>query len=256
MARVRSKVRSSLRRRVRAARLLRAGVLQVTGDLTYHPSDQWLYDFLEEKAFFLKAFQTLAFNGIEGDYAEFGCHGAETFRLAWGAARLVGHDAHLWAFDSFEGLPASDDPRDEHAKWAPGVLSMGEAEFRAICARHGMPDDAYTTVAGWYRDTLAPGAPGPRPERIGLAYVDCDLYTSTAEVMRFLAPYLRNGMILAFDDYYCYGQSAPSGERLAVGEHFAADPRWQLLPYVQFGWHGMSFVVEERTAGEPGVAGW
>jgi hypothetical protein len=59
-------------------------------------------------------------------------------------------------------------------------------------------------------------------------------------------------MILAFDDYYCYSQTQPSGERLAAAECFAGDPVWRLLPYVQFGWHGMSFVVEARNGGVPG----
>jgi O-methyltransferase len=236
--------------------MLKAEVRSVTGDMAYHPSDQWFEEFLELKRFFRMAFQTLVFNGIEGDYAEFGCCGGRTFRLAWGAARLVGHPAHLWAFDSFEGLAVSDDPRDEHPKWAPGIMAMGEADFREACLGHGMPGDSFTTVPGWYADTLGSSAPGPRPERISLAYIDCDLYTSAAEVMRFLGPYLRNGMILGFDDYYCYAPSAPSGERLAAGEYFSSSDRWQLLPYVQFGWHGMSFVVEERVAGGTGVPGW
>jgi hypothetical protein len=59
-------------------------------------------------------------------------------------------------------------------------------------------------------------------------------------------------MILAFDDYYCYGPSTPSGERLAAAEFFHANERWQLLPFIQYASEGMSFVVEEKSAGPLG----
>ena len=29
-------------------------------------------------------------------------------------------------------------------------------------------------------------------------------------------------------------------------ELFANDGRWTLLPYMQFGWHGNSFVIEDK----------
>jgi hypothetical protein len=56
--------------------------------------------------FFYNAFKALAFNGIDGDYAEFGCWGGMTFALAYHESRRHQHQAKLWAFDSFAGLPA------------------------------------------------------------------------------------------------------------------------------------------------------
>jgi hypothetical protein len=35
-----------------------------------------------KKKFFKYAFKTIQYNGIDGDYAEFGCHGGMTFNLA------------------------------------------------------------------------------------------------------------------------------------------------------------------------------
>ena len=236
-------------------RSLEAQYLGITGGLRYHPSDQWWQEFADLKSFIRRAFQLLVYNGIDGDYAEFGCWGARTFTLAWGAARLVGHPAHLWAFDSFEGLPASREPRDAHPGWAPGEMAMSETVFIETCLANGLPREAFTTVPGFYVDSLSPTAEGPRPDRICFAYIDCDLYTSTTEVLRFLTPRLRHGMVLAFDDYYCFSPSSPSGERLAVGEFLAENTDWQLLPFVQWGWYGMSFIVESRSAGPTGMPG-
>ncbi|MEJ7582535.1 MAG: TylF/MycF/NovP-related O-methyltransferase [Acidimicrobiales bacterium] len=222
----------------------------------FHPSDRWREEFLALKTFMRRAFQVVAYNGIDGDYVEFGCCGGRTFTLAWRAAHLVGYPTHLWAFDSFQGLPATNDPRDDHPGWVQGAMRMTEGSFRELCAARGIPSQGFTTVAGFYTDSLAPEAEGPRPDRISVAYVDCDLYTSTTQVLEFLNPRLRHGMVLAFDDYYCFGPSTPSGERLATAEFFGASERWQLLPYLQFGWYGMSFIVEDKASGPSGVVGW
>ena len=88
--------------------------------------------------------------------------------------------------------------------------------------------------------------PGDQPVNIALAYLDCDLYSSTCEVLKFLLPRLKHGMIVAFDDYFCWSAERPSGERQAMLEYLGDNDRWHLLPYVQFGWHGQSFVVEDR----------
>lgn len=228
-------------------RRLAAQYQAVTNDLRYADSDQIFNESLDRKELFRRAFQALAYNCIKGDYAEFGCFSASTFTLAWGAAQLVGHPAHLWAFDSFEGLPPSTDPRDAHDGWVEGAMSMTESLFVDRCLERGLPRDAFTTVAGYYSDSLAKDAPGDRPETICFAYIDCDLYTSTRDVLSFLGPRLCNGAVVAFDDYFCFSETHSSGERLAAAEYFAEHPRWRLVPYVQWGWHGMSFMVEDRT---------
>jgi len=151
----------------------------------------------------------------------------------------------MWAFDSFEGLPQAKNAEDVHPRWSKGNLCMSLAEFDRTCAFRGVPRTAYTTVPGFYEQSLAPCSVGPRPTKIRLAYIDCDMYSSTKAVLQFLMPRLQHGMILAFDDYYCYSADLPSGERLAAAELFGHEnAKWSLLPYVQFGWHGMSFIVE------------
>ena len=196
--------------------------------------------------FFYNAFRALSFNGISGDYVEFGSWGGMTFALAHRQARRHGHGARLWAFDSFEGLPEQSKAEDEHPLWTQGAMSTSEAEFHAICASNGIPRDEYNTVPGFYDQTLPQlGAASP-PTDIALAYIDCDLYSSTMSVLDFLLPRLKNGMIIAFDDYFCWSANQLSGERRAELEFFSHHSRWGLVPFVQFGWHGQSFVVEDR----------
>jgi O-methyltransferase len=53
-------------------------------------------------------------------------------------------------------------------------------------------------------------------------------------------------MIIAFDDYFCFSAAALLGERKALIEHISTDQQFHFSPYIQFGWHGMSFIVEDK----------
>jgi len=201
---------------------------------------------LARQEFFYNAFKALRFNGIEGDYAEFGSWGGMTFTLAYGESRRHGHTAKLWAFDSFQGLPSPRGAEDEHPEWRAGKMATNLEEFHAICVANGIPRDSYTVVPGFYEDTLPQRSPAEGPTDIALAYVDCDLYSSSKTVLEFLRPRLKHGMIVAFDDYFCWSPTQPSGERKALLELVAEDDIWDWVPYVQYGWHGQSFVLESR----------
>jgi len=197
--------------------------------------------------FFYSAFKALSFNGIDGDYAEFGSHGCNTFDLAHYEARRHRHPAKLWAFDSFRGLPPADLAEDQHPVWIEGTMKMSLDAFHKTCAARGIPRTAYNVVPGFYDETLPPLAAQGAPANLALVYVDCDLYSSTKTVLEFLRPRLKHGMIVAFDDYFCWSPTQISGERRAMLEAFENDPRWELLPYMQYGWHGQSFVVEDKN---------
>ena len=195
--------------------------------------------------FFRSAFKALHFNGINGDYAEFGSHNAMTFRLAFDEIERRGMSSRLWAFDSFEGLPVASGDFDAHPRWNAGAMKTSETEFHDICSRHGIARNRYEVVAGYYGQTLASLTESHPPRDICLAYVDCDMYSSTVEVLRFLRPRLKHGMIVAFDDYYCWSPTQLAGERRAAIEFATQEGRWHFVPYLQYGWMGHSFVVED-----------
>ena len=198
-----------------------------------------------KREFFWTAFRALEFNGISGDYAEFGCHGARTFRMAAEQIGRRGTRRHLWAFDSFLGLPDNLDARDEHPRWTKGKMMTTRPAFEATLAEAGIGPKRYTVVEGYYSDTLV-RTDIAFPEDIALAYIDCDLYTSTRDVLDWLAPRLKHGMILAFDDYFCWSATQVSGERAAFAEFRDAQPRWGFHRYRDYGWAGCSYVVEAR----------
>jgi hypothetical protein len=66
---------------------------------------------------------------------------------------------------------------------------------------------------------------------------------------------MKHGMIVAFDDYFCWSESQISGERKAMLDYVSDDTRWDWVPYMQFGWHGTSFVIEDKALTRPNLTG-
>jgi hypothetical protein len=204
-----------------------------------------------KRKFFWDAFKVLDFNVIDGDYAEFGSHSGVTFRLAFDQIRRREMRRHMWAFDSFQGLPAPLSPIDHHPKWKKGAMATGVHTFHRICRGHGIPVGAYTAVKGFYEDTLTRLPATAPPTNIALAFIDCDMYSSTKTVFKFLASRLKHGMILAIDDYFCWSADQISGERQAMLEELSGDNKWNFVRYRDYGWAGTSFVVERADSASP-----
>lgn len=202
-----------------------------------------------QRDFLRRAFRLLALNGISGDYLEFGVAWGNTFAYAYDGACRAGHPARLWAFDSFEGLPASDDPRDNHPQWQAGNFAVSLDRFLDRCKTAGIPRNRIEIVPGFFSDSLAASSPGydRLPEDIAIAYIDCDMYTSTKSVLNFLAPRLKHGMVLAYDDYFCLSSKALAGNRHAFLELQKEVPQFNFLPYIQYGMCSTSFIVESRS---------
>lgn len=198
--------------------------------------------------FFFDAFVSLNVNGITGDYVEFGSWGGNTMNQAYQQLVGAGGSRHLWAFDSFQGLPPASDERDSHPGWQPGSAygQGGVEKFHEACDEHGIPRDAYTAVEGYYEDSLRTIGDGA-PRDIALAYIDCNMYSSCVTVLEFLAPRLKHGMIVAFDDWFCWSPTGVSGEKEALREFLDAHPEWHFDRYKDVHRAGVSFVVERQA---------
>lgn len=193
------------------------------------------------------AFKFVSFNEIAGDYLEFGCASARTFRMAYDLISHYGLETRLWAFDSFQGLPVARDARDAHPKWTPGNYPTAAELFTTILDRHGVPSAKYEVIQGFYEDTIGPNSTGSEEysKNVAIANIDCDMHSSTADVLHFLEPRMKAGMIIYFDDYYCYADGQKSGERIAMLEFLEKNPQWRFEHFKTVGWHGRAFVVED-----------
>ena len=174
-------------------------------------------------------------NAVEGDIAEFGTASgfsaltiahAMTYYGKMYAPFLHKHGVgpkNLVLFDSFQGLPRPDNPVDlqspnvESGRWKEGTFAaLDKEELTALCSS-AYDRDKIRIVAGWYAATVPSIS---ADTRFAMVHLDCDLYSSTVEVLDhlFKRHHLADGCRLFFDDWNCNRSSPRFGQRRAWRE--------------------------------------
>jgi O-methyltransferase len=204
--------------------------------------------YLEEgkEEFFAKVMQFLQCNGVKGDYLEFGCYRGMTFGLAHKHKHLAELNMHLYAFDSFQGMPK---PKGIDAKspLQESDQAMSIKQFTEKLRAEGISETEYSIIPGFYNQSLKEHP----PEKIGLnaaalVYVDCVFYESTVPVLDYVLPLLQTGSVIAFDDFYSFKGDPERGQQLALKEFLQKNPEITLTEYLNINWHGKSFIVKKR----------
>lgn len=158
-----------------------------------------------------------------GDYHEFGVYFGSSMACMHTACTRLGLDhVRLFGYDSFEGLPRSA-AQEDGGFWKGGQFKSALWLARDYLASRGVPTDRVTLVKGWFSDTLSETLKhSSAMKRAGVVMVDCDLYSSTLEALRFLRPMFDRPVILFFDDWNA-GHLADKGmgERKAFEEFLA-----------------------------------
>lgn len=196
-----------------------------------------------------KAFDYVMEMGIRGDYLEFGCFSGKTMTLAFKAAKKCRLDeTRFYAFDSFSGLPEVWGVDAEVPQFRSGQYCTSESEFRRDLAQGGVDLSTVTTIPGWYEETLCEELRRRLPIRTAaVVMIDCDLYISTVPVLDFITPYLTDGTVLLFDDWYCFKSSPHRGEQRATSEWLTRHRDVRLIPYLApFEGYGQAFIVHRE----------
>ena len=174
-------------------------------------------------------------NAVDGEIAEFGTFsGFSTFSIAramaayWEifAGYVALHNAakkSLCLFDSFQGLPSSTNgvdaasPYVQTDRWKAGAFTgLTKDELFALCAST-YDQDKIRIYDGWYAATLPTI---PAATKFAMLHLDCDLYSSTIEVLDhlFTRKHLADGCVIFFDDWNCNRASPRFGQRRAWRE--------------------------------------
>jgi len=201
---------------------------------------------MTELGMIAQAFEFARLNGVRGDYFEFGLWQGRTFRYAHRMKRRYGlTKMTLWGFDSFQGLPETSEKKDNI--WTKGQYANSEEQLRRTLTRDGFRESDFELVSGFYCDSLNDELHRRMAGRIAaVVYVDCDLYESTRDALRFVERYLTNGSIVCFDDFYCFKASPDHGEQRALREFVETAPSLSFLPYYNYGTAGASFIVRRQ----------
>ena len=149
-----------------------------------------------------------------GLIAEFGVWKGETINY------IAEHvEEQVYGFDSFQGLPE---------KWRDG---FEQGAFRM----EEPPDvrDNVNLLQGWFSETL-PQFLDSHEGKISFVHVDCDLYSSTIEVLNQLARRFQDGSIIVFDEYFNY-PNWEQGEFRAFNEFISATKfRFEYIGYCKY----------------------
>jgi O-methyltransferase len=169
------------------------------------PFSKWLYALGRSSVFpdyrrpyFEMAFRRVGELQLPGDYLEFGTYRGTSMILASHSAAKYGlNTMRFFAFDSFQGLP-----EDEGKVFQRGTCACSEQDFTRMVAHAGVPIDKLVKVKGFYSESLTRDVKvRNRLERAAIVHVDCDLYSSTKDVLAFIEDLVQVGTIIIFDDW-------------------------------------------------------
>jgi len=206
------------------------------------------------KPAFWRGINFLFGNAIKGPIVEFGCRTGFTSRCLAEAIVERNLDAKLYLYDSFSGLPEISSFIDQSAPevreqnvWFDGSMAMPAGTPKAISdsLEEFLAPSRFEIVQGYFSDVLPSRLP---KEKISLVHIDCDLYSSTMEVLNALvvADLLQDGCLLYFDDYNCSRANPKYGERRALIEFLGANTHWSASPFISYGWHGQGYILHEN----------
>lgn len=158
-----------------------------------------------------------------GTWAEFGVGGGASAKML---LRLLDPEGTLHLFDSWQGIPDAWTlgPEKHHNA---GSWRFPASTGERLCRR----DSRVSVVDGWFADTL----PHPFPGQLGLVNIDCDVYSSTRDVLNGITDHVDKGTAFVFDELLGYTNYA--------------DHEWKALcEWLDATGHEIEWLAKERFA--------
>lgn len=151
----------------------------------------------------------------DGVIAEFGVFSANTIKRIASTYK----DRTIYGFDSFEGLPESWDRPD---------MKFDKGAFNLNTVLPSVPSNV-VLKPGWFDDTIPSFVEDvmKKEDRLALLHIDCDIYSSTKCIFDNLAPYIKSGTIIVFDELLNY-PTYEKHEILAFYEAMQQNPEWKV----------------------------
>lgn len=181
-----------------------------------------------------------------GDYYEFGLFRGYTFLKAYQYSQeLDVNNVNFYGFDSFQGLPAVNGVDRHDGRFYEGQFSCAKKSVIKHLKNHGMDMHKAHLIEGYYEDSLTAQLKTQYDFKPALVVLlDCDLYSSTQEVLAWMDSYLQNGTILLFDDWFSFGDDQSLGQQKALAEFLLTRPNYQVEHLWRFSKHGNAFVLK------------
>lgn len=177
--------------------------------------------------------------GKVGDYYEFGLFQGHTFWSAQLSCReLHITDTNFYGFDSFQGLPAVEGAEkygQSQVHRFEGENACSKAQVIENLTKHGIDWSRTVLIEGFYNDSLTKDLKNMCPfKNVAVAFIDCELYSSTRDALSWLSDLLTEKSILLFDDWYEFGNNPELGQQKAFREFLNNNPQFHPEPFGEF----------------------
>ena len=206
-------------------------------------------DYKSKELHILNCFRILQSQEIKDlpyTYFEFGCHSGRTFSSAINASKYLKlNNFQFYAFDSFQGLPRTT--KEDGSFFKTGEYFTSKKTFLNIIKKNtGINSNGLFIYEGFYENSLTNELSKKLP-KAGIIYIDCDLYSSTRDVLKFLKNHITNGTIILLDDYYCASKTGHiRGQRHAFEDFIRSENIYSFEHYKNYSDFGAIFFVIKK----------
>jgi len=206
-------------------------------------------DYKSKELHILNAFRILQSQEIHDlpqTYFEFGCHSGRTFSSAINSSKFLKlKNFKFYAFDSFQGLPNT--LKEDGSFFKTGEYYTSKKTFLNIIKKNtGIDSNDIYIYEGFYENSLTNELSKKLP-KAGIIYIDCDLYSSTKDVLKFLKNHITNGTIILLDDYYCASKTGHiRGQRHAFDDFIKSESIYNFEHYKNYSDFGTIFFVSKK----------
>jgi O-methyltransferase len=136
-----------------------------------------------------------AARAVEGDFVECGvCNGGSAAVIA---RALSAQERHAWLYDSFAGMPPTDDVDGSYAAEWVGDYVGSPDRVREAMTLAGVPAERFTIREGLFEDTFREEL----PDRVAFLHVDADWYASVKLALETFYDRVTDGGIILLDDF-------------------------------------------------------
>ena len=180
-----------------------------------------------------------------GDYLEFGVfNGNSMASLHEARQKMLIKQMRLFGFDAFEGLSAGAE-KEDGGVWKKGFYACSlEQTHHCLIRRNISPDDIYW-IKGWYDQTLTNDTAKKFDiQNIGIAFIDCDTYSSSKSVLDFLTPLIKQPLIVCLDDWKLNDLDLKNmGEYRSFNEFLEKNPHLKAQEIKSYNRKSKSFLI-------------
>lgn len=183
-----------------------------------------------------------------GDYLEFGVFNGSSMASLSHALSRSGLNMRRFGFDGFQGLPEGSDEEDGGV-WQAGFYQCSFSDMQRGLRNKGVNPDFVNWISGWYDETLCPELVEEHGiQNVGIAFVDCDTYSSAKTVLDFLAPLIDQPAILVFDDWKLNDLDIEeAGEYRAFNEFLGQNPHLQATEIGSYSRKSKAFLLTSKS---------